>query len=101
MPWIGCSARFSRHTQRAYTVTGRLDDAAAMLGDGGVNEGFSDRLEPGQRAFLIATHEAAIAGDIRRQHRCQSSFDALGGQRIPLELESRPFASKHIGPLLD
>jgi hypothetical protein len=78
-----------------------LDDPAPVGGYSGVKEGLSDRLEPGQRAFLIATHQAAIPGDIRRQHRCQSSIDALGGQRTPLELQSRPFASKHIEPLLD
>ena len=50
-----------------------LDDPSAMGGDCGVDEGLSDRLEPGQRAFLIDTHQAAIAGDIRRQNSCQSA----------------------------
>ena len=72
-----------------------------MGGYRGVKVRLSDRLEPRQRAFLIATHQAAVPGDIRRQYRCQSSFDAFGGQRIPLELESRPVASKHTGPPLD
>ena len=53
-----------------HAVAGCLDDAATMLGDGGVNEDFSDRLEPGQCAFLVRAHETAIPGDIRRQHRC-------------------------------
>jgi hypothetical protein len=52
-----------------------------MLGDGGVNEGFSDRLEPGQRAFLVDSHQTAIPGDIRRQHRCQSSLHPLASQK--------------------
>jgi pimeloyl-ACP methyl ester carboxylesterase len=30
-----------------------------------------------ERAFLVAAHQAAIAGDIRRQHRRQSPFHAL------------------------
>ena len=68
-----------------HAVAGGLDDAPAMGGYGGINKGLSDRLEPGQRAFLVSAHEAAIPGDIRRQHRRQSPFHPLGGQRIPLD----------------
>ena len=68
-----------------HSVTRGLDDPPAMVGNGGVNEGLPDSLKPGQRAFLVYAHEAAITGDIRRQHRCQSPFHALGGQTMPLD----------------
>ncbi len=72
-----------------HAVAGGLDDAAAMLGDSGVNEGLSDRLEPSQRAFLVGPHETAIPGDIRRQHRRQSPFYALAGHDAPLFTPSK------------
>ena len=73
-----------------HAVTGRLDDAASMGGYCGVDEGLSERLEPGQRAFLVGTHQAAIPGDIRRQNRRQSPFHALGGQEMPLGSQFQP-----------
>ena len=78
-----------------HAVAGGLDDPPAIVGDGGVNEGLPDSLEPGQRAFLVYAHEAAITGDIRSQHRRQSSFHALARQGAP----KWPFAdpSKHGG----
>jgi hypothetical protein len=84
-----------------HAVAGGLDDATAMRGDGRIDEGFLYGLKLGQRAFLIEAHETAIPGDIRRQDRCQSPFDTLGGQRIPLDLQFQPSTSKHIGLLLD
>ena len=57
------AGKFDQHT-----VTGRLDDAASMGGYSGVNKGLSDSLQPGQRAFLVGTHQAAVTGDIRRQN---------------------------------
>jgi hypothetical protein len=49
-----------------HAIACRLYDATSMFGDGNVNKGFSKSLELGQRAFLVGTHKAAIAGDIRR-----------------------------------
>ena len=87
---IHCAGKLHQHT-----VAGRLDDPPAMLGYGGVNEGLPDRLEPGQCAFLVPAHEAAVPGDIRRQHRCQSPFHAFGGQMMPLRSAnfSQPYES--------
>ena len=48
---IDCACEFDQHA-----VAGRLDDAASMRGDCGVNKRLSDNLEAGQRAFLISTH---------------------------------------------
>jgi hypothetical protein len=52
-----------------HSVSGGLDDASAMRGDGWIDKGFPDRLELGQRTFFIGTHQAAIPGDVSRQHR--------------------------------
>jgi len=41
--------------------------------DGGVDKGSSDRLELGQRAFFVGTHELAVASDIRRRRRSTRS----------------------------
>ena len=88
---LPCRAGLQRRSDRIddareldqHAVAGRLDDAAAMRGDGGIDEVLPDRLEPGQRAFLVDAHETAVAGDIRRQHRCQSPFHPLARQRMP------------------
>jgi hypothetical protein len=82
-----------------HSVARGLDDPPAMLGNGGVNEGLPDRLEPTQRAFLVCTHQAAVSGDISRQHRRQPSFHPLSGQKMPLKLAIRPNQSKHVGLL--
>jgi hypothetical protein len=60
-----------------HAVTGGLDDAASMSGYRGVDQGFPGGLEPRQRAFLVGSHQPAVTGDIRSQHRCQSPINAL------------------------
>jgi hypothetical protein len=64
-----------------HAITGSLDDTAAMRGDCGVDKRLSERLQIGERAFLVATHQATIGGNVRRQHSCQSPFHALTGQK--------------------
>src|SRR5580704_18220059 len=54
-----------------------------MRGDCGIDERFSERLELRECVFLVAAHQPAIAGDIRRQHGRQSPFHALAGQKAP------------------
>jgi hypothetical protein len=49
-----------------HAIAGRLDDAAAMGGYSGINNGLSDRLEPGQRAFLVKAHQTAPATSAAR-----------------------------------
>ena len=74
-----------------HAVAAGLDDAAAVRRQWGIDDGFLDILQPGQRAFLISAHQPAIAGDFRRQHRRQSSLYALAVQKMPrkyLEISS-------------
>jgi len=79
---IDGAGEFHKHTSAR-----SLDDAATMVGHGGITERFSGGLQPGQRAFLVGPHETAITGDIRRQNRCQSPFNALdrhGCPKVPI-----------------
>jgi len=46
-----------------HPVAGSLDDTAAMFGDFWVDKYPATRFQPGQRAFFIAVHQAAIAGN--------------------------------------
>jgi hypothetical protein len=64
-------------------VTGGLDDASAMLGNSRIDDGFSDGLEPGQRAFFVGAHQPAIASNIRRQHCRKPPFHPRAGQTAP------------------
>jgi hypothetical protein len=52
--------------------------------DGWIDKGFPDRLELGQRAFFIRTHQAAVTGDVCRQYCHKPPFHMLAGQRLPL-----------------
>jgi hypothetical protein len=57
-----------------HTVARGLDDAAAVLGDLGVDEFLTMGLELAQRAFLVDAHQPAIAGDIGRENGRQPPF---------------------------
>jgi hypothetical protein len=65
------------------SVAGGLDDAASVFGYFRIDKAFSESLQPGQRAFFVASHEAAITGDICRQNRNQSPHHAHFGQNRP------------------
>jgi hypothetical protein len=71
-----------------HTVAGGFYYPSAMCGDGGIDKGFSDGLEPGQGVFFVGAHQTAIPGDIRRQYSRKSPFHALFGQAAP-----EPFVS--------
>ena len=43
--------------------------------------GLSERLQIGERAFLVAAHQAAITGDIHRQHSRQPPFHPFARQK--------------------
>ena len=58
-------------------VAGGLDDAAAMLGDLGVDQFAAERLQRRERAFLVRAHQPRVAGDIGRQDRRQPPLDPL------------------------
>jgi hypothetical protein len=57
-----------------------LDDAAAVLGDLGIDKLAPMRLQPGERLLLLGSHQPAVAGDIGRQNGRQASLDPLAGQ---------------------
>ena len=63
-----------------HAVAGGLDDAPAMRSDSGIDNDLSSCLQARQRAFLVSTHQTAVAGDIGSQYRYKSSFHALAGQ---------------------
>ena len=67
-----------------HAVAGRLDDAAVMRGNTGIDQGLPEYLQLGQRALLVTAHQPAIAGDVSRQHRRQSPVHALAGQELLL-----------------
>ena len=69
-----------------HAVAGGLDDASAMLGDGGIEKRLSGGLQAGQRAFFVHTHQAAVSGDIRRQNCRKPPFHAIVGQNGPREI---------------
>src|SRR6188472_288536 len=68
-----------------------------MGGYSRVNEGLPNDLEPGQSAFLVNAHEAAITGDIRRQHCRQPPLHLFPVQTTPLETENQPAYSSMLG----
>jgi hypothetical protein len=54
-----------------------------MLGDLGVDQFFSQRLERGESALFVDAHEAAIAGDVSREDGCQPPLDTrLGHEKV-------------------
>jgi len=68
-----------------HAVAGGLDNPAAMRGDRSINQRLTKRFQFGQRALFIATHQSTVAGDVCRQHRCQSPLHVLAGQDRPPE----------------
>ena len=71
-------------------VTRGLDNAAHVGGYRGVDQGFSDRFKTSQRAFLVSSHQTAIAGNIRRQDSRKPTLHALPCQTKPPQLETKP-----------
>src|SRR3984893_8784418 len=64
------------------SITGRFDNAAAMLGDLGVRYFAAQRRQDRVRAFLVLAHQPRIARDIGRQDRRQPALDALDHRYI-------------------
>ena len=62
-----------------HAVAGRLDDAAAVLGDGGIDELEAMGLEARERPRLVDLHQPAVADHVGGEHRCESS---LGSARF-------------------
>src|SRR5208337_641527 len=51
------------------SVAGAFDDAAAMSGDGGIDQIAPQPPEPRQRAILVRSREPAVADDVGDQDR--------------------------------
>jgi hypothetical protein len=51
-------------------VASGLNYPSSMSGDCRINKCLPERLELGQRAFFVGTHQTAIPGDVRRQNGC-------------------------------
>jgi hypothetical protein len=76
-----------------------LYDSTLMTGDCGIKDLTTERFEGFQRADLVGSHEAAVTGDIRREHCCQSPFHALASQRkAPWRVWSAPCIEAYRGP---
>jgi hypothetical protein len=60
-----------------YAVTSRLDDTAAVLGDLRIDQFLAMHLELAERAFLVGTHQPAIAGNIASHDRGQSPIQTV------------------------
>src|SRR5450631_63124 len=58
-----------------HPVARGLDDAAAVLGDPGVDQFLAMRLELAQRALLVGAHQSAIVSDIGRENRGLPAID--------------------------
>jgi hypothetical protein len=68
-----------------YAVAGGLDDAAAMLGDFRIEQRLPARFQSGQGAFFVASHQAAVAGDARRENRRKTPFHTHVAQEAPFD----------------
>ena len=54
-----------------HAVAGGFDDAAAVPGDGGIDQFAAMRLQRRDGAHLIGAHQAAVTNHIRRQNGCK------------------------------
>ena len=64
-------------------VAGGLNDAAAVLGDLGIDQCGAMRLEPREGVFLVGAHEPAVTRHVRGENRRQPAFGAFRGQSGP------------------
>jgi len=76
-PAMPANVRLSPDSDRS---AGRLDDASTMLNDFGDRRAFFEELEMRKRAFLVGTHQTAVARDIRGQNSCQPPLYVLAAQ---------------------
>lgn len=72
-------------------VASRLDDAAMMLGDVGVNDLTPNDLKPAKGSALVLTHQSAIANHVPYEDGCEAALlvHLLHGHSPPPERQSR------------
>ena len=58
-----------------HPVAGGLDDAAAVLGDLGVDQFLAMRFQLSKRALFVNAHQPAVAGHVAREDGGQPPFD--------------------------
>jgi hypothetical protein len=58
---------------RDEAIAGRFDESSVMFRDAGLNEVALDSLDAYMRAFFIEFHETAVAGDIARDDRGETT----------------------------
>jgi len=62
-------------------VAGGLNDAAAVLGDLGIDQCGAMRLEPREGIFLVGAHEPAVTRHVRGENGGQPAFEPLPAHR--------------------
>ena len=63
-----------------HAIAGGLDDVAAVLVELGLGEVVQTGLQSAQRAFLVASHQPAVAGHIHGQDGGEAPLDSFAGQ---------------------
>src|SRR5262245_18101953 len=71
-----------------------LDDAPAVFGNLGIDDGSSVALECGQRSFFIQAHQPRIARDIPRENGREAALDPFSAQDAPPNPADKSCASR-------
>src|SRR5262249_24962709 len=66
-------------------VPGSLNDAAAVLGDHGIQEFVVMGIEPRQRTLLVGSHQAAVASDVAGEDGGKPTFYTTFGHKDCLD----------------
>ena len=65
-----------------HAVAGGLDDAPAVFGDAGIDDLPAMRLQGGDRADLVGSHQAAVAGHVCGQYRGKPALHSLSSNHF-------------------
>jgi hypothetical protein len=65
-----------------HAVSGRLEDASAVLADQRIDQFTPMALENGEGSFLVGTHQPRISHDIGAKDRRQPPFYPFPGQSL-------------------
>jgi hypothetical protein len=59
------------------SITGRLDDATAMLGELRINQFFAVKLEIAKGPLFVRPHQTAVTSNVTGQDRGKSALDSI------------------------